>query len=149
MNKPKVYPPTYLLLSLLAMIALQFLLPVLKIVPSPWNAIGVIFPIAGIVINVMADGLFHRAGTTVKPGEESNTLLTEGVFHISRNPMYFGFTLILFGTAFLFGTLTPFLVIPVFLVMIEKRFIVSEEKRLEEKFGQAYLEYRKTVRRWI
>ena len=98
---------------------------------------------------MMADGLFHHAGTTVKPGEESNTLLTEGIFHISRNPMYFGFLLILFGAAFLFGTLAPFLVIPVFLVVIEKRFIVSEEKSLEEKFGQAYLEYRETVRRWI
>jgi protein-S-isoprenylcysteine O-methyltransferase Ste14 len=149
MSKSKVYPPTYLLLSLLTVIALHFLLPALKIVPSPWNAIGVIFLITGIVINLQAEGLFHRAGTTVKPGEESNTLLTEGIFRISRNPMYFGFALILFGAVFLFGTLSPFLVVPVFMVLIEKRFILSEERMLEQKFGKAYLEYRKTVRRWI
>jgi len=130
-------------------ITLHFLLPVLKIVPSPWNAIGVIFLIAGIVINVQADELLHRAGTTVKPGEESKPLLTEGIFRVSRNPMYSSFALILFGAAFLVGTLTPFLVVPVFMVVIEKRFILSEEGMLEEKFGQAYLEYRKTVRRWI
>jgi protein-S-isoprenylcysteine O-methyltransferase Ste14 len=149
MNKPKIYPPSYLLVFLLTELALQFLLPVLKIVPSPWNAFGVIFLIAGIVMTVQADGLFRRAGTTVQPDGDPSTLVTQGVFRISRNPMYFGFALILFGVAFLFGSLTPFLTVPLFLVLIEKRFILAEEKMLEKEFKQAYLEYRQSVRRWI
>ena len=63
--------------------------------------------------------------------------------------MYLGFALILFGTAGLFGTLTPFLVVPVFMVLIEKDFIRGEEKMLEQKFGQIYLGYKQMVRRWI
>jgi protein-S-isoprenylcysteine O-methyltransferase Ste14 len=149
MNRSKILPPSYLLIFLLIILTLRFLLPLWKIVPSPWNMFGVIFLLAGLLINFQADGLFHHAGTTVKPDEESSVLLTQGVFHISRNPMYLGFALILFGTAFMFGTLTPFLTVPVFMILVEKRFILAEEKLLERKFGQVYLEYKKTVRRWI
>ena len=76
-------------------------------------------------------------------------MVTSGVFRFTRNPMYMGFTLILFGAAVLFGTLSPFLVIPFFMALIERRFIRTEEKMLELKFGQAYLDYKKKVRRWI
>jgi protein-S-isoprenylcysteine O-methyltransferase Ste14 len=149
MNKPKIYPPAYLLIFLLIALALQFLLPLAKIVPSPWNAFGVIFLIAGIVIDLQADGLFHRAGTTVQPDGDPSTLVTRGVFRISRNPMYLGFALILFGVAFLFGTLTPLLTVPVFMLLIEMRFIRAEEGTLEKEFRQAYLDYKQGVRRWI
>jgi len=149
MNKLKLYPPTYLLIFLLAVIALHFLLPLARIIPSPWNGIGVIFLAAGVVINVQADGLFHRSGTTVQPDGDPGTLLTQGFFRYSRNPMYFGFALTLFGAAFLFGTLSPFLTVPVFMVLIERNFIRGEEKNLERKFGQEYLEYKLSVRRWI
>jgi len=149
MNKPKIYPPAYLLIFLLIVLALQFLLPLTKIVPSPWNAFGVIFLIAGIVINLQADGLFHRAGTTVQPDGEPSALVTQGIFRLSRNPMYLGFTLVLFGSAFLFGTLTPFLTVPAFMLLVERRFILAEERTLEKEFQQSYLDYKKAVRRWI
>jgi protein-S-isoprenylcysteine O-methyltransferase Ste14 len=149
MNKPKVLPPTYFYLSILTMVTLHFLFPILKIVPSPWNAIGVIFLVAGIVLALMGDGIFHRVGTTIKPYEESTSLITESVFRLSRNPMYLGFTFLLAGTAFLLGSLTPFLVIPFFIVLIDKLFITTEEKMLTAKFGQEYLGYKGRVRRWI
>jgi len=149
MNKPRIYPPAYLLVFLLATIALHFLLPLAKLVPSPWNAFGVIFLIVGFAIELQADGLFHRTGTTIKPDGEPNTLVTQGVFRLSCNPMYLGFTLALLGCAFLFGTLTPLLTVPVFMLLIERRFILPEEKMLAKKFQQDYLEYKLTVRRWI
>ena len=46
--------------------ALHFIMPLLKIVPSPWNAFGVIFMIAGTVINMQADGLFRRCGSKLR-----------------------------------------------------------------------------------
>ena len=63
-------------------------------------------------------------------------------FRLSRNQMYLGFALLLTGTAFLMGSLTPFLVIPFFIVLIEKLFITTEGKMLTAKFGQAYLDYK-------
>ena len=149
MNQHKILPPTYLLIALLAMIALHFLIPLIKIVPSPWNAIGVIFLLAGILLNYFGGYLFHQAGTPIKPFIGSSTLVTQGVFRFSRNPMYLGFTLILGGAAILLGTLAPFLVILVFLVLMEIIFIKVEEKMLEQKFGQLYLEYKRRVQRWL
>ena len=149
MTKPRVLPPTYFYLSLIAMIALHFLFPILKIIPSPWNAIGVIFLLAGITLSLMGDGIFRKAGTTIKPYQESTALVTESIFRISRNPMYLGYVLLLAGAAVLMGSLTPFLVIPLFMILIEKLFIATEEKMLTAKFGQTYLDYQGHVRRWI
>ncbi len=149
MNKPKVMPPTYFLIALLAIPLLHFLLPILKIIPAPWNLFGILFILAGIVFELAADRMFQQAGTTVTPYDESQALVTRGVFQITRNPMYAGFALLLAGTAVLFGTLTPFLVVPVFMILIERRFIRVEEKMLEETFGGAYLDYKKKVHRWI
>ena len=149
MNTRKVMPTTYLLVALLAILLLNFLMPIIRIIPSPWNAIGVIFLLAGLLINLRADRLFHRAGTTVKPHTESSVLVTGDVFRFSRNPMYLGFALLLTGVALLLGALTPFLVIPIFVALIEVIFIRAEEKMLAQTFGQVYLDYRKQVRRWL
>jgi protein-S-isoprenylcysteine O-methyltransferase Ste14 len=149
MNKPKVMPPSYFLIALLAIPLLHFMLPLLKIIPSPWNLFGMLFILVGIAFELTADRLFRQAGTTVTPYDESQVLVTRGVFQITRNPMYAGFALLLVGVATLFGTLTPFLVVPVFIILIEQRFIKTEEKMLENTFGAAYLNYKEKVRRWI
>lgn len=93
--------------------------------------------------------MFKLAGTTIKPFQESKTLVTTGIFRFSRNPMYLGFALILVGAAILLGSLTPFFVIPVFVILTEKQFIISEEIMLERTFGTAFLDYKRRVRRWL
>jgi protein-S-isoprenylcysteine O-methyltransferase Ste14 len=97
----------------------------------------------------MADNALRKAKTTVKPFEESSALVTSGVYRISRHPMYFGFVLILMGLAVMLGSLMPFLVIPVFAILIDTVFIRVEERMLEDKFGRAWLDYQRRVRRWI
>ena len=67
----------------------------------------------------------------------------------TRNPMYLGLTLTLVGIATLLGSLSPWLVVPAFAVAISRLFIRHEEQTLQERFGDEYLAYRKTVRRWI
>jgi len=83
------------------------------------------------------------------PDAESQALVAGRVICLSRNPLYLGFGLILLGAAILFGTLSPFLVVVVFMILIERRFIVTEEAMLEKKFGQVYLGDKEKVRRWI
>jgi protein-S-isoprenylcysteine O-methyltransferase Ste14 len=63
--------------------------------------------------------------------------------------MYLGMTLILVGIALALGSLTPWLVIPVFIWQITVRFIAAEERKLEATFGNSYLEYKRRVRRWL
>ena len=149
MQNKKILPPTYLLLSIIMMLAFHFVLPITKIMPSPWNIFGLVPLIVGIVVAVSADNMFHRVNTTVNPFAESTALVIQGVFHFSRNPMYLGFALVLIGVAILLGSLTPYIVVIVFLWLMNKVFIETEEHMLEEKFGETYLAYKQRVRRWI
>jgi protein-S-isoprenylcysteine O-methyltransferase Ste14 len=149
MKGKQILPTTYVLAALVVMLALHFIFPVYKLLPLPWNLIGLIPLIIGIVFNILADGILHRASTTVKPFQESTVLITKSVYSISRHPMYFGFVLILAGVAVLLGTLSPWFIIPIFAALLEVVFIRIEEHMLEEKFGPAWLEYKNKVRRWI
>ena len=142
-------PPTYLLLSIVIMVVLHFLFPVAKVIPFPWNLLGAIPLALGFALNLLADRAFKKHGTTVKPFEESTALITTGVFQVSRNPMYFGFVLILVGIATFMGSLTPCAIIPIFAALMDVVFIKVEERMLEHTFGDRWLEYKKKARRWI
>ena len=131
------------------MVVLHFVFPESKVIYFRWNLLGVVPLVIGIILNLVADGVFKKLGTTVKPFEESTALITTGVFRISRHPMYVGMVLILIGIAVLMGSLTPYAIIPVFAVLMEIVFIRVEERMLEEKFSEAWLVYKEKVRRWI
>jgi protein-S-isoprenylcysteine O-methyltransferase Ste14 len=142
-------PPVYLLLGILAMIALHFLWPVRQVLEGPWRWAGVV-PIAlALGLGISAIRLFSRRKTTIKPGEVSTSLVTDGPFRFSRNPIYVGMTLILIGTALALGSVTPWLAVPVFVAVISWNIIPVEEGMLQEAFGDEYSQYRATVRRWI
>ena len=109
-----------------------------------------IFPISiGVYLNLAADKLLKINDTTVKPGEQSEILVQSGVFKLSRNPMYLGMALILFGIAIILGSVTPFIVLIIFVYLININFISIEESMLEDKFGANWIEYKKNVRLWI
>lgn len=97
----------------------------------------------------MADAAFKREQTTVKPFERSTALVVTGVFRISRHPMYLGMVLILLGIAILMGTLSLLIVVVVFGILMELVFVTAEERMLQERFGTAWLAYKKKVRKWI
>lgn len=149
MKGRKVFPPTYLLISIIVMAALHFLFPVMNIIPLPWSLLGIVPLAGGIALNLAADNALHKAQTTVKPFEESAALVTTDVYRISRHPMYLGFALVLIGVAVILGSLTPCLVIPIFVILINEVFVKVEERMIEERFGQTWLEYKGKVRRWI
>jgi protein-S-isoprenylcysteine O-methyltransferase Ste14 len=145
----KLLPPTYLFLSVVIMAALHFVFPAVQIIPFPWNLLGAIPFALGLALNLLADRAFKKHDTTVKPFEESTALVTIGVFQVSRNPMYLGFVLILAGIATFMGSLTPWAIIPVLAILMDVVFIKAEEAILEDTFGDRWLEYKKSVRRWI
>jgi protein-S-isoprenylcysteine O-methyltransferase Ste14 len=149
LRKRRILLPAYLLFSIVAMIALRLLLPGHRIIQFPWTLLGIAPVFAGVVLNLVADAAFKRNKTTVKPFEEPRSLITRGVYAISRNPMYLGFALVLLGIAVFMGAMTPFAVVPFFIVLIEAVFIRAEEGMLEAKFGEVWLSYKAEVRRWI
>lgn len=145
----KVLPPTYLLVAVLLMLVLHFVLPIIQAVPGLWRLSGLLPLIAGIAISYLAERQFLRAGTTVRPFQESKAFVTDGLYRFSRNPMYLGMVLVLLGVALLLGSLTPFGLIPLFIWWTGNQFIRREERMLATQFGQDWLEYKAQVRRWI
>jgi protein-S-isoprenylcysteine O-methyltransferase Ste14 len=63
--------------------------------------------------------------------------------------MYLGFVLVLMGIAVLLRSLTPFLVVPVFILLIQANFIRAEERMLAARFGERYEAYVKQTRTWL
>lgn len=149
MDSTRPLPPTYFMLGLVAMLALHLLLPVARLVGSPWRYAGVPPVALGVFLNLWADGLFKRHGTEVKPFRDSSALVVEGPYRFSRNPMYLGGLLILGGAGLLLGSLTPWLVVLLLAWLATAHFIVPEERDLERQFGERYLESKRRVRRWI
>jgi protein-S-isoprenylcysteine O-methyltransferase Ste14 len=106
-----------------------------------------------IAISFAAAGFvaFHRAHTTVDPihVDKASALVTNGVYRITRNPMYVGLTLLLTTWAIWLAVPWAFAG-PVALVLFTQRFqILPEERAMEAKFGAEYLAYKQRVRRWL
>jgi protein-S-isoprenylcysteine O-methyltransferase Ste14 len=142
-------PTAWLLLALLAAGGLHWRLPLGRLAGRPWNFAGLLLLLGGVALNLIADREFHRATTTVRPFQRSNALLTRGVFRLSRNPMYLGFILLLGGSALLLGSLSPWLVLPPFFLVLDRLYVRREEEMLADAFAGRWLEYRKATRRWL
>jgi protein-S-isoprenylcysteine O-methyltransferase Ste14 len=140
-----------MLLAAVLMWALHQWLPFGRLVTAPWNYLGVLPVVMGRVITVAAGTRFRRAQTTFdpfKPGDTSS-LVTDGVFGFSRNPMYLGLVLLLIGWAVWLGTVSPWFVVPVFVVVMSVTRIAPEERALAGVFGEGYAAYCGRVRRWV
>ena len=81
-------PPAYLLIAVTVMAVLYFHAPGSEIIPPPWNLLGAIPLLLGVILNVKADAAFSQYETTVKPHEAPKVLITSGVFRVSRHPIF-------------------------------------------------------------
>ncbi|MCF6262088.1 MAG: isoprenylcysteine carboxylmethyltransferase family protein [Xanthomonadales bacterium] len=146
---PRMVPPLWLLLSFVSMWALDKWLPLLDLWEKPINHIGSAFIIIGLVLNGWAAARFLLVKTGLIPFTPVTSLVKTGPFRISRNPMYLGMLSIALGAAILFGSLSPFAVLPIFFIIIRNRFVIPEEAMLEQVLGAPYLEFKAETRRWL
>ena len=148
-NSKGPLPPLILLIALVLQVTSHLFLPFARLIPSPWNISGGVLILAGLALAVAADGQFKRAETTVRPFEQPRALVTKGMFAFTRNPMYLGMVVVLLGVGIALGTLTPLIMVPFFVLVIDIRFIRMEEAVLAECFGDEYRAYARRVRRWL
>jgi len=123
--------------------------PLVRVPEPPLVLLGAPLVVLGFALAIWGANLFGRAGTTIKPFEKSSVLVTNGPFRFTRNPMYLSMTVVLLGVWLLLGTLGPGLIVPIFVVTIQRRFILVEEAMLRSTFGAEYEAYLQRVRRWI
>ncbi len=145
----RLLPPTLMLYCLLGMLTLQLLLPGPAFFSVPAALVGGLLLIAGLILTIGGNEQFLLARTPVNPLERPQTLVTEGLYRYTRNPMYLGFALVLGGLWLMLGALTPVLGPLVFIIVIDRWYIRYEEETLTQVFGPTYLAYQRQVRRWL
>ena len=149
--RPMIPPPVFGLIAAGLLWAADRYLPGLSVSFPGQAMVAVIVAAIGVMIETVGIAAFVRQKTTVNPlrPERANSLVISGLYRYSRNPMYLGMVLVLLGVAIMSGSVTPYLVLPVFVLVITRRYIRMEEANLTRQFGDDYLAYTKRVRRWI
>ena len=145
----KILPPILFMVAIMLMVMVHIVLPVTQLIHPPYQWFGIVIICIGLGISTWHNRLFDRIGTNIYTFKEPGVFVTEGLFQISRNPMYLGFVLSLIGVSILLGSLAPFTVVALFVSITDRWYISFEERAMAEKFGQTYLDYKRRVRRWI
>lgn len=147
----KVPPPLLVLLIALFMWLASLAFPPLAL---PFRVrVGVVFGlvVAGLGVGLAAFMSFRRARTTTNPTKphSASCLVNTGIFRFTRNPMYLGLTLELLAWAVFLSNPLAYLLVPVFVLYINRFQIAPEERALLSIFGSEYAAYKKNVRRWL
>lgn len=116
---------------------------------SAIDFLGGILVGAGIVLFALAAYEMYRQRTTIIPHHEPAHLVTTGIFSRSRNPIYLGDALILAGFLLKWDAIASLALVPIFIWIIERRFILREESVLRRKFRADFARYCHNTRRWV
>ena len=144
----KFYPPHYLLVLSLCMLLTWYFGE-----SSPQNLPLIIFGLGliglGFLLAFNSIARFIRAKTGVVPFSESTTLITEGFYKYTRNPMYVGMNSFFLGLLIILNNPINFIFLIFFFFIVRHLFVSKEELQMEQTFGEDYLSYKGRVRRWL
>ena len=114
------------------------------IISSLLLSIGAFFCIAGVIS-------FKKAKTTVNPlkPEQASSLVSTGIYTITRNPMYLGFAIILLAWSFILTSAISLIGVFAFIIYITNFQILPEERAMKKLFKEDFSHYKNQVRRWI
>ena len=142
-------PPIWLLGFMLAAWALARVLPLAEFDAAALRLVGQGLALAGVALIVWSAIWFRRKRTTIEPHHVPKALIEEGPYAWSRNPIYLAMALILAGEVLWLGALLPFVLLPLFILVIDRRFAGPEEEGLRSAFGAQGEDYIARVRRWL
>jgi protein-S-isoprenylcysteine O-methyltransferase Ste14 len=145
------WPPVLIVAAVVAAVALD------RIYPLEWpglddlpaRIIGYGLGATGLALMTWGFLTLRRAGTTIMPNQRVDRLVTDGAFGFRRNPIYMGEVLVFLSLAEVTHNLWFAILAPVLAVALYALAILPEERHLETRFGQAYLDYKERTRRWF
>ena len=147
-NPGAIAPP-----PVIALIALVIGAGVEWLWPAPFGA--ELWLLGAVLIAVSIGGagfvlvLYRRHGTHPDPRKPDQAMITRGPFWLSRNPIYVCLSALLAGLGLLFDTWWILVMLIPFYLVIHYFVVLREEAYLERRFGEEYLRYKASVRRWI
>ena len=83
------------------------------------------------------------------PWTPTTGIIATGIYRFTRNPMYVGMATIQLGLGIAMSNFWVLALVPPVLILVYATAIRHEESYLERTFGNSYLEYKRSVRRWI
>ncbi|WP_274423899.1 methyltransferase family protein [Chelativorans sp. YIM 93263] len=119
------------------------------LLPESWRWPGIAIVAIGMAVTIAASRQFHRVRTNINTFRAPDTLVTNGLFAISRNPMYLGFCVSLLGAAVFANRLSALAPAALFFLVCQFYYIPFEERAAERVFGEPWRGYARRVRRWI
>ncbi len=143
-------------LMLVGTIALAWLLD--RFLPLGWEADDVTNLMRGtgwalvglaVLLDIWTIATLWRHETTVMPHKAASQLAVSGPFAFSRNPIYLGNVMIVFGLGFALGSRWFVLLSAVLFLLLQEFAIKREEAHLEANFPEAWARYKASVRRWV
>ncbi len=149
----RVFPPGVPLITILFGQVLQRFWPIGQSV----ELAGVVrYGLGGLIVLGAIRGLGWRAVRTMRatgqsenPWKPTPSIIESGPYRYTRNPMYLQLVILCIGFALLLRNPWILLLTPIAAWVLQRFAIVPEEEYLERKFGEAYLAYKRRVRRWI
>lgn len=146
---PRIIPPLWGLLWHGAQSALTVQAGGRRRFPGQPVVAGVIGA-ASLVLGAAALRRFVQAGTTAEPHhpDEASTLVTDGLYAYTRNPMYCSILLALAAHSIWAGRLRTLVALPGLVLTLQPQ-IEAEEDALTRLFGADYEAYRRGVPRWF
>lgn len=147
----KVPPLAFVLFIALLMWLVSWAVPQLGLAFPGRAVVVVALAVAGTITIVLGVASFRLARTTLNPmkPESSTSLVVSGVYKFTRNPMYLGVLLVLAGWAVFLSNLLASLLLPAFVLYMNRFQIEPEERALRSKFPEEFVAYECRVRRWL
>lgn len=147
----KIPPPAVALLVAVAMWGIAAATSRFEISAAVCDTVAIVIALVGVGFAVAGVLAIRRARTTISPlkPDATSSLVTSGVYRVTRNPMYLGLSLALLAWATFLSSAWAFLGPIAFVLYIGRFQIAPEERALSKLFGPAFAEYRSNVRRWL
>ena len=139
------------LVSVVAMWLLSSLAPALDFELPFAAGIATLIALPGLIVALAGVRAFRRQATTVnpmKPGEASS-MVTEGVYRYTRNPMYLGLACAMLAWGLYLQNIAALLFVIAFVAYMTHFQIKPEERALQAIFGDEYVSFKSRVRRWL
>ncbi|KPV49792.1 hypothetical protein SE17_30610 [Kouleothrix aurantiaca] len=144
------FPPPFLYVIVFGIaLLLNWLVPLATLPLTFGRVAALALVLAGVLLMIWSNVLFRRAHTSLVPVKPSSALVTDGVYRLTRNPMYLGLLLVYLAAALWFSIIWALILAPLLVVAMQRMVIGKEERYLERRFGDEYRQYRAQVRRWI
>ena len=147
----KIPPVALVILFAFAMWLVAWISPGAGIQIPGREWVTLVILIVGFALIIAGASAFISAKTTVNPmtPELATSIVSSGIYKLSRNPMYVGLFIMLAAWAIFLGNTLSALLLPPFILCMNRFQIIPEENTLLTKFGDEYTRYLKSVRRWI